>query len=305
VKLLTKLSAAAAVCVFAATICAQVRQDKVAKIEKALPDKAPAKPKEKRKLLIYSKTLEFRHGSIPVGSAAIQMMGEKTGAYVAEHSEDPAMFDEPRLSRFDAVLFLNTTGTCLAPKTGKLTKEEEATLEQRKQNLLKFVTEQGKGFAGFHSAADTFYSWKDYGYLLGAYFQNHPWGQVPIKVDSPNHPLTGMFNKDGFQINDEIYQFGPSTRAGVQPYSRDKLRILLSIDASKFKGKGARPDQDYGISWIHTVGKGRAFYCALGHSEEMYWHPDVLRHYLAGLQYVLGDLSADATPSGPLPGSKQ
>jgi type 1 glutamine amidotransferase len=94
--------------------------------------------------------------------------------------------------------------------------------------------------------------------------------------------------------------FGPRTRAaqGYQPYSRDKLRVLLSVDSSKFKGKGgARPDNDYAISWIREYGKGRVFYCALGHGEAMYMHPDMLKHYLAGLQYVLGDLRADATPS--------
>src|SRR5688572_13037503 len=83
------------------------------KIEKALPEKAIAQPKQQRHLLIYSNTLGFRHGSIETGAVAIKMLGEKTGAWTAEHSEDPAMFDENRLSKFDAVLFLNTTGDCL------------------------------------------------------------------------------------------------------------------------------------------------------------------------------------------------
>src|SRR5438105_1514945 len=57
-------------------------QDKtIDKVMAALPDKAPAEPKAKRKLLIYSKTLGFRHGSIGIGTKAIAMMGDKTGAY--------------------------------------------------------------------------------------------------------------------------------------------------------------------------------------------------------------------------------
>jgi len=278
-----------------------VRPENLKKIEKALPEKAAAKPKQARKLLIYSKTLGFRHGSIPTGAAAIKMMGEATGAYTADHSEDPAMFDENRLGQYDAVLFLNTTGDCLAPRNGKLNPEEAATLEKRKKNFLDFV-KSGKGFAGIHSATDTFYSWKEYGELIGAWFTSHPWGNVPLKVDSPNHPLTGMFDASGFDIRDEIYMFGPKSQAGkfggYQPYARDKLRVLLSVDGSKFKQKGgARPDNDYAISWVREYDKGRVFYCALGHSDAMYWHPDMLRHYLAGLQYVLGDLPADATPS--------
>jgi len=299
VRLWSKLLAGLAVTALAVTASAQVGQDKISKIEKALPDKAFAKPRQPRQILIYSKTLGFRHGSIPTGAAAIRLLGEKTGAFRTEHSEDPAMFDANRLSRFDAVLFLNTTGDCLAPKSGKLTPEEKQTLEQRQKNLLDFVS-GGKGFAGIHSATDTFYSWKGYGDLIGAYFTNHPWGNVPIKVDSPGHPLVSMFKTEGFDFKDEIYQFGPrknNKKEDIQPYSRQHLRVLLSIDGSKFKGKGDRPDADYAISWLREYGKGRVFYCSLGHSDATYWNPDVLRHYLAGLQYVLGDLQADATPS--------
>jgi type 1 glutamine amidotransferase len=58
-------------------------------------------------------------------------------------------------------------------------------------------------------------------------------------------------------------------------------------------------DHDYGISWIHEYGKGRVFYCAHGHSEHVYWEKPMLQEYLAGVQYALGDLEADAAPSNP------
>jgi type 1 glutamine amidotransferase len=126
---------------------------------------------------------------------------------------------------------------------------------------------------------------------------------VPIKIDDPKSPLTSMFDPKGFDIKDEIYQFGPKSSSGkyqgYQPYSREKVHVLLSLNAATFKdkGKGARPDEDYAISWIHQYGKGHVFYCALGHNDHIYWNPVVLKHYLAGLQYALGDLQADATPS--------
>ncbi len=283
----------------AATALAQPGEKQLAKIDAAIPKDAAARPIKPRKLLIYSRTLGFRHGSIPTGAAAITRLGQKTGAFTAEHSEDPAMFDENRLGMFDAVLFLNTTGDCLAPGKGKVSEADKPILDQRKKNLIAFVR-NGKGFAGIHAATDTNYSWKEYGDMVGAYFTSHPWGAVPLKVDSKGHPLTGMFQQGGFEIRDEIYMFGPKTGAprGVQPYSRDRLRVLLSLDASKFDTKkGTRPDNDYAISWIREYGKGRVFYCALGHGEAMYMHPDMLKHYLAGLQYALGDLPADATPS--------
>ena len=279
-----------------------VTADTIAKIAEALPDAAPASPQHDRFVLVYSKTLGFRHGSIPTGAKAMQMLGEKTHAFTAIPSEDPAMFDD--LSKFDAVLMLNTTGDCLAPKNGELSDEDQATLERRKRNLREFVA-GGKGLAGVHSSTDTFYSWKAYGDMIGGWFTGHPWHTlVPLKVDSPNHPLTKMFdaNRD-FEVTDEIYQFAPRSRNqsfdGYQPYSREKLRVLLSLDSGKFDvSKGSRDDKDYAISWIHTYEQGRVFYCSLGHRDEIYWNPTVLKHYLAGIQYAIGDLKCDAQPSG-------
>jgi type 1 glutamine amidotransferase len=238
------------------------------------------------------------------------MLGEKTRAYAAVHSEDPAFFDAEKLAQFDAVVMLNTTGDCLAETKEKLTAEQEARLEQRKENLRQFV-EGGKGLLGIHSATDTFYSWKVYGDMIGGWFKNHPWHtEVPIKVDSPGHPLTTMFDpQQGFVIKDEIYQFAPRDAQqsfnGYQPYSRDKLRVLLSLDNRKFDvSEGERGDADYAISWVRSYGQGRVFYTVLGHNDFIYWHPVVLKHYLAGVQFVLGDLPADTTPSNALSDAK-
>ena len=64
--------------------------------------------------------------------------------------------------------------------------------------------------------------------------------------------------------------------------------------------KGNRKDGFYAISWIRNYGKGRTFYCSLGHRKEIFSNPVVLKHYLAGFQFVLGDLEADATPKAKL-----
>jgi len=277
----------------------------VARIADALPDAAAATPAKPRMLLIYSRTWGFRHSSIPAGAKAIQMLGQKTRAFTAIHSEDPAMFDEGNLAGFDAVLMLNTTGDCLAAKRDNLSEEEQKELEHRKQNLQAFVR-GGKGLAGIHSATDTFYSWKEYGDMMGGWFTGHPWHtQVPLKIDSPNHPLTRMFDAErGFSVKDEIYQFAPRGKDqsfdGYQPYSRERVRVLMSLNTAEFDVRaGARNDDDYAISWIHSYGEGRVFYSVLGHNDFIFWNPVVMQHYLAGLQYVLGDLPADATPSKP------
>jgi type 1 glutamine amidotransferase len=65
-----------------------------------------------------------------------------------------------------------------------------------------------------------------------------------------------------------------------------------------------RADGDYAISWIREWGKGRVFYTSLGHQPAAFMNPKILGHILAGVQYALGDLDADATPGNAPAGSK-
>jgi type 1 glutamine amidotransferase len=261
------------------------------KITQALPDKAPAQPKQARKILIFSRTAGFRHGSIPVGAKAITMMGDKTGAYQAHHTEDESIFEPEKLKAFDAVFMLNTTGDCLKPKN--LGKEEALQREEAlKKSFADFVS-SGKGLIGVHSATDTYHRWKEYNQMMGGTFAGHPWHtKVPVKNLEPSHPINEAFKGMDFEITDEIYQFRADT---ALPTDR---RFLLSLDTQKMDvSKGNRKDGLYPVSWVGTFGKGRTFYCSLGHREEVYWNPTILKHYLAGIQYALGDLPADARPT--------
>lgn len=263
----------------------------VEKVKAALPEKPPVQAKEKRKLLIFSKTAGFRHGSIAIGAKAIAMMGDKTGAYTAFHTEDESYFEPEKLKAFDAVFMLNTTGDCFKVKGGD-PKEAKEREEMLKKSLADFVA-GGKGLAGCHSATDTYHGWKDYNKMMGGTFAGHPWHtKVPIKNLEPKHPLNAAFNGMDFEVNDEIYQFRADT---ALPTER---KFLLSLDNQKMDvSKGNRKDGLYPISWVSTFGKGRTFYCSLGHREEIYWNPVVLQHYLAGIQYALGDLEVDAAPT--------
>jgi hypothetical protein len=151
---------------------------------------------------------------------------------------------------------------------------------------------------GVHAATDCFYQWPAYGALIGGYFNGHPWqtDEVAIRNEAPGHPLTAMFGREPFRVTDEIYQF-------KAPYTRARLRVLLSLDPARTdmnKPGIQRHDSDFAVSWIRNYGRGRVFYCSLGHRHEVFWNPLVLRHYLAGVQFALGDLPANAVPSSQL-----
>jgi type 1 glutamine amidotransferase len=340
----------------------------IEKVTQALPDKAPAQPKAKRKLLIYSRTGGFRHGSIAVGAKAIAMMGDKTGAYTAHHTEDPIFFEPEKLKYFDGVFMLNTTGDCLfalvdengqiipgvregkveqklvavdaknkpiegakiekvnnkevvvdadgkpipgakvnrvggrstivdakgdeVPNAKKIMEDSKKREELRKQSLADFIS-SGKGLAGCHSATDTYHGWKAYNQMMGGTFAGHPWHQkVPVKNLEPKNPVNAPFDGKDFEVVDEIYQFRADT---ALPTDR---KFLLALDTKTMDVKaGNRKDGLYPVSWISAFGKGHTFYCSLGHNEHIYWNPMILKHYLAGIQYALGDLEADATPT--------
>jgi type 1 glutamine amidotransferase len=272
-----------------------VPEDQLKKITEALPTEAPAKPQKPRKLLVCTLATGFVHSSIPVGAKTFELMGQKLGTWETVISHDKEMFAPDKLAGFDAIIMESTTGSLFGNK-GKFTPEEKSHNDMLRQSLVDFV-KSGKGLVGVHAASDCSYDWAEYGEMIGGYFNGHPWGKVTYKIDDPKSPLTAMFPTDKpFELSDETYTFKK------EPYSRDKLHILASIDVSKFSDadvakENRKDDHDYALSWIHEFGKGRVFYAAHGHREEVYWNPVMLKHYLAGIQYALGDLPADATPS--------
>ena len=258
------------------------------KIAPSLPEKAFAEPKKKRKLLVFSRTGGFRHGSIPTGLTAVRMMGEKTGAYEAVLSDDLANFESNKINEFDAILFLNTTGDPFLEK-GK--PDAQARSERLQKNLQDFV-KSGKGFAGFHSATDTLKPrgkhTPEYSKMINGAFDGHPWGggsnvTIAVEKGQEKHPIVAHLNGESMAFKEEIYQLS-------DPYDSSKVQMLLRLDLEKSdKKRLKRTDRDYGVAWVRKWGEGRVFYCSLGHNDAMYWHPDVLKIYLGGLQYALGD----------------
>ena len=148
-------------------------------------------------------------------------------------------------------------------------------------------------------------TWPEFNRLIGAFFKFH-WNDpqlITTKIDDPKSPLTAMFHGQPFEIHDETYTFPQES------FSRTNVHVLTSVDydkmsdADKAKEQNPRTDHDYGLSWIRREGQGRLFYEAHGHSERVYAMRPMLEHYLAGIQYAIGDLKADDS-SGVKPGTR-
>jgi type 1 glutamine amidotransferase len=141
--------------------------------------------------------------------------------------------------------------------------------------------------------------WPEFNTLIGGYFKFH-WPDpqlITVKIDDPKSPLTAMFHGKDFEIHDETYTFVQES------FSRRNVHVLTSIDYDKMsaedKAKESHPrsDGDYALSYIRREGQGRVFYEGHGHSDRVYAMTPMLEHLRAGIQYALGDLKADDSPS--------
>lgn len=394
----------------------------------ALPDKAPAKPAQPRKILVLGKASGFVHSSIPLAAKMVDAMGNTTKAWTTTITYDSKDINAENLKQYDLVFLDSTTGAFLDDPN------DAAVTAARRQALMDFVR-GGKGLAGIHAASDSYHAssaprgaggggrggrvaggpvaadpnaapapppppppptpaatlaalmlsqgdrnrdqklsksefssladawfaqidtdkagavrqsefnarfsaimpppatpppgapraggggnreaapaaargagpgqigtWPEFNTMIGGYFKYH-WNDpqlIHVKIDDPKSPLTAMFRGKPFQIRDETYTFAQNS------FSRDNVRVLTSVDYDKMSeadkaqepARDARTDGDYALSYIRREGQGRVFYEAHGHSERNYAVKPFLEHILAGIQYALGDLKADDSPSG-------
>ena len=293
----------------------------------ALPDTAPATPKQPRRVLILARAAGYVHSSIPLATRTIEALGQKTGAWTSVISYNAADITTANLQQYDAIFLASTTGTFLDDPA------DQAATTARRAALLEFVR-SGKGIAGVHAATDAYHGaapgappptpgakapadggsplWPEFDKLIGGYFKFH-WffpTQVVVKIDDPaspiNAPFTSLNQQTGartarpFAISDEVYTFNE------QSFSRSRVHVLTSIDYAKMPAEvkavepePQRTDHDYALSYIQKEGKGRVFVLVLGHDESIYKQTPILMHLLAGVQYAIGDLQADDSPSTP------
>ena len=273
-----------------------IPSDQRAKIEKAIPAEAPAKRKRPRKLLIFDVNVGYGgHPSRFHANLAFTLMGKKTGAFETLVSRDPAVFERESLERFDAVFLNNTVGNLF----------EDPKL---RQNLMEFVV-GGGGLLGVHGTSVAFTrwpgaheTWPEFGIMLGARGASHRDSKehVFFHFDAPGHPLIEPFG-GSFDYRDEFFRVH-------DPYSRDRVRVLFSIDNEKTdaerggldRGPVFRKDNDYALAWVRNYGRGRVFYCTFGHNPYVFQDPTMLRFYLGAVQFALGDLPAPTLPSNKL-----
>jgi type 1 glutamine amidotransferase len=209
---------------------------------------------------------------------------------------DPSFLD-PR-SKAEARAAVRAGEAALAHASAEL-KRAEASInveidlsDDQKADLMAFIRDDGKGFVATHSGATAFFSWPEFGEMLGGRFDEHPWGitDATVVLEDSRFPATRHFPAR-VTLNDEFYQ--------VKDFSRDKVRVLAHIDPASVdmnKPLVHRTDADFAVAWAKTHGKGRVFYSILGHAAESWDNPLINQMYFHALRWAMRLEDADLTP---------
>jgi type 1 glutamine amidotransferase len=233
-------------------------------------------------ILVFSKTNGFRHQeAIPAANAAIGEIAKARGWSIFV-TENGAAFRPDYLRRFQATVWNNTSGDVLS---------------QDQKDAFRSYVENGGGFVGIHCAGgDPHYEWRWYvETLLGAQFKGHPlnpqFQQATVRMENLQDPVVQGMNREWVRT-DEWYSFKTSPRAGP-------VTVLATLDERTYRPKILWMDismgGDHPVIWKHCVGKGRAFYSALGHSATSYDEPEY-RKVLEGAIYWAAGFTGEGCP---------
>lgn len=255
-------------------------------IAAAVPSELAAAPKQSRRILAFYRCNGFVHTSIPHANECVRVMAEKTKAFEVDFADTYDVFNAENLAKYDAILLNNTT-------------HMEFPQPSQRDAFIDFII-GGKGLIGIHAASDNFNRHPQCLAIVGGTFAGHPWGaggKWAFKLDDPGHVLNAAFGGSGFWHTDEIYQYKPDSYVGT-----GILRVLVSLDMTQ-EAVSSRIDdgpREVPVSWVRTSGDGRVFYTNFGHREDTFANPVIVKHLIDGIQYALGDLPADSTPSDEL-----
>lgn len=230
------------------------------------------------RLLFVTQVAPYRDG--PAGVHGVLDQAAVGVAQVAElHGLTPQRVDDVRTIEVAALRDARALALFTIGETPWSAEQKAAIVDGLRAGRLSVVS--------IHSATDSCYTWDDYGALVGARFDGHPWTQTfTADVLDSSHPACAHLGAE-WRWHDEVYQF-----RDLRPDAHVLLRVRdgeLDLTAP-----GARPPSfGYPLAWCFSEGRGRVFSTSLGHFPAAWETPAYLRHLVGGLGWALGtDLGA-------------
>ncbi len=208
--------------------------------------------------------------------------------WVVTVTKDSSLINADTLNAYQLVIFY-TQGDLTKPN-----KHNTPVMSAEGVSDLLSWIEKGGGFIGFHSATDTFRGEGDtvtpYIEMIGAEFAGHGKqfvGKV-ITVDA-EHPVMKHVPSD-WVLNEEWYMF--------RKFNRKSLRVLALLDPGEERQNQEMYNvPNYPIIWVRALGKGRVYYNALGHREDVWENPTFQQSVVDALRWAVGEGPASTEPN--------
>nr|WP_052479143.1 ThuA domain-containing protein [Kibdelosporangium sp. MJ126-NF4]CEL22517.1 Cytochrome c551/c552 [Kibdelosporangium sp. MJ126-NF4]CTQ89373.1 Cytochrome c551/c552 [Kibdelosporangium sp. MJ126-NF4] len=224
--------------------------------------------------LLFTKTVGYRHDSIPAGVALFKQLATDNN-FELVHTEDSTVFNDATLAGFQVVIMFQTSGMVW-------------DTDAQRQAVQKYVA-GGGGIAAVHNATDmgiedTFPWWDDL-VNAGAHMPTHSPGvlQGTAKVADHQHASTAGL-PDRWQRPEEWYNFDKNIRG--------KAHVLVTADEKTYNPGPDAMGADHPISWCRDVGLAKVWSTAMGHPQGAYSEQFFAKHLLGGVQ-----TAAKAVPS--------
>ena len=264
-----------------------------------------ATAEDKPHVLVWGGAYGFRHPSITAGELAFLELGQESGDFTVEVTENPADLTASKLANVDVLAWISTTGK--PPLT-----------QQQRDDVIRWAY-CGGGTMAFHAAADSNYGWAEHAELLGAQFDSHPKGagsgEARMLVEDDRHPITaGWKGKKSFMLDDEYYRWRATKGfADISlPRSLSDTKVLLSLDETtvdkEIQDGPLAYEHHQPIAWTKTFrGGGRVYYNNMGHSDSTWSMPEFRTAIVNGVDWV-SEKRPDAgclSSSKPIPGPKR
>jgi len=261
-----------------------------------------------KRLLFLTHAALYKHPSLEPAEKAVKELGAEGGFEVTAlegYKQDSTHLDltfltAEYLAKYDGLMLMTNGNLPLAPA--------------QKQALVDYVR-GGHALVGVHCATLTLYDYPEFGRLFGGYYRRSivPTTRIDqrhigvLKVEDRAHPATKMLGAS-WPLVEEFYQFGTEVWDASRPaenvsqvgrlpiplaFSRDSVHVLLSLDTERMDlsdlGPEIRKGGDYPQAWTRTDGRGRVFYTALGHREDIWANDATFRaHVRGGIRWALG-----------------
>lgn len=240
---------------------------------------------KKQKLLYFTRSVGYEHsvvhrqnGALSHSEKILTELGGKSG-FAVDCTKDGRVFDTD-LDRYDGIV-LYTCGDLTQPN-----KRNTPPVTPKGLRRLAGAVARGKALVAVHSAC----YWGDQPgpqaqrciAMVGARFVAHGAQQeATMRVVSPEFPGAGGLGRS-FRLNDEWY--------AMKDFAKD-LHVILVQQTQAMEGPMyQRPP--FPSTWARTHGKGRVFYTAMGHREDVWTNKKFQQILLGGIAWALGNVEA-------------